>query len=184
MAVLTDEETALIGWVAGAAAMTRSAARNDPTAAEWTHLGTHALLIERGRLFTAPEHPRAALGRAGECWANATYYAEDHEPAVYVEGLVVQPGHAGYGMDTPHAWCAVDSMAIEPSPGWAPGSTYLGLPLADDYRRELQHRYGIGSLLWDSRAARDLMRHGIPDDALVDVGRPVPHLAHQNDWST
>lgn len=151
-----------------------------PKTAEWRHQHVVDLLLVHGRLFsTSPDAVPEWFGEQGACWSNATNYAEDY-PAdvVYVEGLAVVTSMAALGMDTPHAWCATGSTAIDPSPGWHDEPVvYLGVPFTHEFRRHVQRREGVFGLLW-SVVGPDWLRNGLPDDAVAPgMGRPFPELA-------
>jgi hypothetical protein len=177
----TAEQAALIGWAVGAVELAHphARARSGGQLDGWRFAGTAALILALGRLFDAPAAPLppAERGDPDTWWANAAEYAAARPGLAYVEGWAAPPNGARLGMHQPHAWCAVDLAAVEPTRGWNPGTTtYLGVPMTPDYVRHLHDEFGPGPLLWDSPAAAELCRTGVPDDALVDVGRPLPDL--------
>ncbi|MBE1580516.1 hypothetical protein ACFORH_39065 [Amycolatopsis roodepoortensis] len=151
----------------------RMSAAGSPEASGWRYPGPAALLAAEGRLFTpaVTPVPDERLGKTGECWFNASVFADDHPGAVYVEGWAM----AVTGWEEKHAWCGVGETAIEPTAGWAGATVYLGIPFSAEFRRRLYERYGVGSILWEVEVSREYFREGFPPGAIVaGVGRGLP----------
>lgn len=110
----------------------------------------------------------------GAGYANADRRA-DSCSEVYVEGLAT-PAFLEI-LPLEHAWCAAGNVAVDPT--WPDGVSYFGVPLTDDYRQHLRQATGEDSLLW-SPAVLELLRHGLPDGAVAEVGRPIPPARKQS----
>ncbi|MFK0250175.1 hypothetical protein ACIQUM_36200 [Amycolatopsis azurea] len=184
MTDLVDEDAASEGerWLSriavGLAEMGRVSAANGPESKRWRYPGQAALLAAEGRLFTPASEPvpDGRLGALGECWFNASVFADDHPGAVYVEGWAM----AVLGFEMPHAWCAVGDTAIEPTAGWAGPVVYLGVPFSAAFRRQQYERYGVGSILWEAEVSREWFRDGFPPGAIAEgVGRPLPPVENR-----
>ncbi|MGH9057930.1 MAG: hypothetical protein ACRDZY_00205 [Acidimicrobiales bacterium] len=171
METLTDDERRLIELVQAKAALTAEnmTTLSPDSAATWRYSSVHALLLAHGRLFTPQVTPPAELGTPRECFHNASDRADTDDSAVYVEGLAVRAGVLG--IDVEHAWCAVGSVAVDPT--WGDGQVYLGVPLRDAFRQRRQQKTEYWTMLW-SPDVLELLRDGLPEDALADVGRPLP----------
>ncbi|MDS0140609.1 MULTISPECIES: hypothetical protein [unclassified Amycolatopsis] len=166
----TANEVALVDWVRRLASVAQQAV----LPSGWRYPNVPAFLAAHGRLFrpTAEPVPSDRRGRVGECWFNAATYA-DRNGVVYVEGWATEV----FGWEIPHAWCASGEEAVEPTSGWEGDFVYLGVPFADEFRRSVHRRNGVGSLLWEFAAAKDLLEFGPPAGAVVpDVGRPLPPI--------
>lgn len=136
--------------------------------AAWAYGSLAELLLERGRLFAAAELPfgeRRLPPR--QCYANAFAMASVRADLVYAEGYAVCDVGDGALLHFQHAWC-VDPDGVVVDPTWdTPGEAYLGLPLGP---RVGPPAHGPG-LIHEVGDLVDVLMHGLPADALVDVGR-------------
>ncbi|ONF73960.1 hypothetical protein [Amycolatopsis keratiniphila] len=174
MAELTEDERHLIAWARGLAAAAKSNTAHDSAAAGWRYHSVAELLLDVGRLFTPQALPAADLGEMGRCYLNATLYATDHPAVFYAEGLAVRAGCLGISDE--HAWCAAGAAALDPT--WPDGQVYLGVPVTGAWRHARQQATKCVSLLWGP-PVKTLLRDGLPEDALADVGRPLPDEARR-----
>ena len=136
----------------------------------WQFVSLAHLLLEHGRLFTPA--PLATPYRplpAGQCYANAFAMAAARPELVYVEGYGVCD-YDGDLIHFHHAWCATaDGTVVDPT--WPePGDVYVGLPIGP---HKGAPRLGPG-LIHEPVQLHDVLREGLPADALVDVGEPLP----------
>jgi hypothetical protein len=168
---LTGDERTLLDWIrVQAAGLAEIASDFAPgSRVGWRYSSVHELLLAHGRFFTPRATSPTALGQPRECYNNASTRADADDSAVYVEGLAVNAD--SLCLDVGHAWCASGAVAVDPT--WADGRAYLGVPLVDAFRRHRQAKTGYWSVLW-SPDAHELLRDGVPDDAVADVGRPLP----------
>ncbi|MCX2182661.1 hypothetical protein KV205_19310 [Streptomyces sp. SKN60] len=142
-----------------------------PGTAGWRHPSQYHLLLEHGRRFTAMPSPPDLVGMPDRlCYSNAARYARAHrsEGLLYAEGLALT--HEGLDFHLPHAWVVrSDGAVLDPTWNDAPGRAYIGVAVTD---MDLWP-YDGGGLLSDFERALPLMRDGIPDGVLADVGRPL-----------
>lgn len=164
MSELSEAEHLVLDWIRQLATVAERNTRHT-AAAGWRYRSPAELLLQRGRLFT-PSPALAELGPAKACYRNASAYADSRDDALYVEGIAA----CALNLCLEHAWSAAGSAALDPT--WPDGHAYLGLPLVDSYRQHRQERTGHHSLLW-SPSVLDILRAGLPEDAIADVGRPV-----------
>jgi len=165
MDTLTDDERHLIDWTHMLAAAAGKHVARYAEVAGPPYRSAYELLLDFGRVFAPRATPPAESTEPGQCVRNASDYADRSDSAVVVEGLAIRAGT--HGMPIEHAWCATGATALDPT--WSDGVAYLGIPFANAFRRRCQQTTGHWSLLW-STTVRDLLRDGIPDDALADIG--------------
>lgn len=165
---LTTGERSLLQWASQISSVAISNQRLGARATTWRYNSVAELLLRAGRLFTPAPFPEEQRGPDGQCFTNASAYADETQ-AVYVEGLAACENILEIHFE--HAWCAGDDKAIDPT--WTAGAAYLGIPVTNDYRRHRQETTGSMSLL-SAPAVFDLLKHGLPAAAIVNIGRPVP----------
>jgi hypothetical protein len=167
--VAAEDEQSLIAWTRALAQVGALNVAAYPEAQDWRYSSVADLIMDWGRLFTPSERPVAERGELGKCYRNASEHADRHASGVYVEGLAMTANT--FGIQFEHAWCAHQDIAVDPT--WTDGVAYLGVPFTADFRLDRQLQTGQWALLW-TNGVQDLLRDGIPDDGLVDVGRPLP----------
>jgi hypothetical protein len=150
----------------------RHGQRHVPRGEVWRYGSWAELVLDRGRSFEpvglVDVVPQAWRGAPTTCYVSAALWSIDAGVA-YVEGWAAT---ALLALGTEHAWCA-DGTATALDPTWPPGrgTAYVGVPFSADYRRRVR----TPSLLTAEHAGGlDLLRAGVPDGALVDVGHPLP----------
>ncbi|MDG6107624.1 hypothetical protein Daura_22980 [Dactylosporangium aurantiacum] len=134
----------------------------------WRFRSFEALLLQHGRIFTAPatEHAADFRGRNGRCYHNAAELS-DASGHAYVEGVA---GASPFPVGVQHAWCVDrNSQVLEPTWPTDQPRIYFGMPVTAAFRRTVSHP----ALLHHHEAGRALLRHGLPAGAQVDVGEPV-----------
>ncbi|WIV52931.1 hypothetical protein [Amycolatopsis nalaikhensis] len=148
----------------------RNNARLWPDLPDRRYSSIEALLLDRGRWFTPADLPPGRpRGPEQRCYANATLHSETYG-LTYTEGFAL----AGSGLYAAHAWCVRPDGAVE-DPTWGgDGLAYLGLPFSAGYLREHEARAGDHPVLFDQhRTGWHLLLHGLPDNALLPLGRPA-----------
>ncbi|WP_071654500.1 hypothetical protein [Mangrovactinospora gilvigrisea] len=142
----------------------------------WVYTSQFDLLLREGRLFTpAPLPDGTEQLDPGWCFTNAAQLATDHPDLqlTYAEGYGSAPIAAGQALHTPHAWAATpDGSALDPTWPHEPGTAFLGLPFADPAM--WPHPLLGRSLLQEPPFLHHLLRSGLPDGLLADLGRPLP----------
>jgi hypothetical protein len=144
----------------------------------WRYNGFAALLLDHGRLFDPGDLPADLdRGEPGTCFASAQANADAHG-VVYVEGMATSGARSW--IDTEHGWCARvgESTALDPT--WhPPGAAYLGVPLHDEFRRDVRALTGAQHVLtFEHPAGWEFVQDGFRDGAVRDdVGRPLPDIA-------
>lgn len=136
------------------------------------------LILSEGRLFLpAPagdDDPVLAPWRAasGDCYRAAAHWAGGGE-MVYVEGWAAATV-AAVGLE--HAWCARPGDPYAYDPSWAPGfaTGYIGLPVHPGWRAQIPHPH---LLTVAHPIGRALLRDGLPPQARVETGLPLPDLS-------
>ncbi|YCK38259.1 hypothetical protein ACNF49_30675 [Actinomadura sp. ATCC 39365] len=164
-------------WVA----MWRSAC--SPQRDGWRFASLAELLLSHGRRFTPASRPPAFVaGPPGTCFATASRWADEHEGLLYVEGMVVAQ-RVPVAFD--HAWCVraeADDQVIDPTLPDGMGVAYLGVALTDGYRCAQQARRGVDAVITgvgiNLADNTEVLRDGLPGDAWVSVGRPLPASVH------
>ncbi|MCP2323646.1 hypothetical protein HDA40_002153 [Hamadaea flava] len=142
-----------------------------PATAGWKYRSFPELVLAEGRLFTpSPTQAVPVEWRAAPstCYVSATLWATQSEIA-YVEGWA-STDLLYFG--TEHAWCAKPGESAALDPTWdEPGQAYLGVAFHPTWRR----RYAVPSLFTvEHEVGRNLLQHGLPDEARIDVGQPLP----------
>ncbi|MBG0825919.1 hypothetical protein HS048_35180 [Planomonospora sp. ID91781] len=178
---MTGSEVPLVQLMAGITAQARMWAAAHATArAAWRHASFAALLLQHGRVFDpAPRPAHLPPDPPGSCFASASRLAGAHEHLIYVEGMVLTTGDP-LGFD--HAWC-VDhgGRVIDSTLPDGRGLTYVGVPPTDAYRRAPQAARASDAVLtvdhvgWQDN--EPVLRHGLPTEAIVELGRPLPSVA-------
>ena len=161
---LTDAEQELITHL-------RQASRRKPPSG-FRYANVLGLLLDVGRLFTPQPWPGGPPpGRPGNCYIDSVLWAaESADGLAYVEGVVWWRFYP-----TEHAWCA-GSSGVVLDPTWSdPGAAYLGLPVHPAAAVDMMRRLGgKHALLTYGPVTLDWPQHGVPDEILIDIGRPVP----------
>lgn len=137
---------------------------------DWVFPTQCHLLLSHGRRFTATPPPSDLVGMPDRyCYSNAAQYALEHRHT----GLVYAEGYAlPYGVDFPlaHAWCVrPDGTVLDPTWDDAAGRAYVGVAIRDPQRWP---RDG-GGVLQDPERGFPLLKGGLPEGALVTLGRPI-----------
>jgi hypothetical protein len=165
-AVLSEVDRALLGDLHA-----RARCLPDPGRG-WRYRGHQALVLAHGRLFTpSPWDPARPKGLPKRCFANALRLAAVDPTLVYVEGYA----HIGL-LPVPHAWCArPDGTVADPTWPDEVCAGYLGIPLATWFVQARMVKTGhLGVLAGDWHDDFWLLRHGLPEAAILAVGRPLP----------
>ncbi|MFF2618532.1 hypothetical protein [Kitasatospora sp. NPDC058046] len=170
----TPTEEELVAYLRQAAAeATTPTAR--PVTECWTYTSQFDLLLREGRLFTpAPLPDGVERLHPGFCFTNAAQAADDHPELhlTYAEGYGTALIDATLALHTPHGWAVTpDGLALDPTWPHEDAGAYLGLPFADPgvWPHPLLGR----SLLQEPPFLEDVLRHGLPDGLLADLGRPI-----------
>jgi hypothetical protein len=137
---------------------------------DYRYPSMYHLLMDKGRWFE-PLEEFAEIDPRGQCYDNALSRCEEDPSLVYVEGLA---STELFVMGTEHAWCGEGYYAIDTTWAIGEGTGYLGLPLTLDFVNHHRKRSGFATVLFpESKTRLEILRHGIPEDALVDdVGVP------------
>ena len=129
----------------------------------YSSLADLVLDLNLGRPYTPAPLPGAVAAVApGRCFAAATQLA-DTAGYTYVEGLALTLD----GMPFDHAWCADgdDIIAIDPSIPSGFVVAYLGVGIADNYRRAEQTRRGTHAVITTDTGGftdnTEALRHGL-----------------------
>ncbi|GAB7101703.1 hypothetical protein JCM4814A_00170 [Streptomyces phaeofaciens JCM 4814] len=141
--------------------------------------GAGDLLLREGRLFSpAPLPDGAERLHPGFCFTNSSQLADEHPELrlTYCEGFGTAPVGAGQALHTPHAWAVTpEGLALDATWPTEPGTAFLGLPFADP--STWPHPLLGRSLLQEPPFLVVVLRSGLPDGLLADLGRPVPRQA-------
>ncbi|MFI1203516.1 hypothetical protein ACH4VR_29490 [Streptomyces sp. NPDC020883] len=170
---LTRTEEQLIAYLHQAAEAIAPSAR--AIAEGWAYTSQFDLLLREGRLFTpAPLPDEVERLHPGFCFTNAAQLANDHPEhrLTYAEGYGTAPITVDQALHTPHGWAVTpEGLALDPTWPHEPGSAYLGLPFADP--NTWPHPLFGRSLIQEPPFLHDVLRSGLPDGLLADLGRPL-----------
>lgn len=140
-----------------------------PARPGWRYGSTAELLLDVGRLFT-PTVWTGEPGTPGNCYVESVSWATAREGA-YVEGAAWGGGYAPHR----HAWHCSPGGDLALDSTWAPsGTAYLGLPVEPRTASALMGDQGWWLLAEDRPVGLRWLEHGVPEDLLVDCGRPLP----------
>ncbi|MGC5365686.1 hypothetical protein ACPXCE_29110 [Streptomyces sp. DT24] len=146
-----------------------------PIVEGWAYTSQFDLLLREGRLFTpAPLPVEVEHLRTGFCFTNAAQLANDHPELqlTYAEGYGTAQIDVTQEPHTPHGWAVTsEGLALDPTWPHEGGSAYLGLPFADPSM--WPHPLFGRSLLQEPPFLHDVLRFGLPDGLLADLGRPI-----------
>jgi hypothetical protein len=147
----------------------------------FAHQSFLELVLASGRVFRkAPRPDGFPRARPGRCFHAASATAEMTGLA-YVEGLALI-GSEQYPFE--HAWVADEKgNALDPSMPDIVPVTYVGLAFDAAFRREQQTLRGTHAVIAvDTDGFLDnteLLRTGLPQGALLDLGEPLPQQEPQ-----
>lgn len=142
----------------------------------WAYTSQYDLLLREGWLFTsAPLPTEAQRLHPGFCFTNAAQLANDHPDLqlTYAEGYgTAQIVGVTQALHTPHGWAVTpEGLALDPTWPHEGSIAYLGLPFADPSM--WPHQLFGRSLLQEPPFLHDVLRCGLPDGLLADLGRPI-----------
>jgi len=153
-------------WLANLRHLDRLAVGHRP---DWRYRSVAALLLDVGRLFTTAARPTGREhGQQGNCYADCALLAGEAPGLVYAEGLAWFGRHP-----VEHAWC-VDTgngSVLDPA-GPQLAAVYVGVPIVGQAAGQLMADLP-GPFTGDGLLLGAWLRHGVPGELLVDVGRPV-----------
>jgi hypothetical protein len=160
-----------------AQAMSRRA--RHPGSDNWAYGSVHDVVLAHGRVFepaALPDNVYPALPGHG---SKAAAILADQLAAVYVEGLALLPDDRTV---IEHAWCATfTGHVIDPNLAGESAAAYLGLAFTMKFRRDtLARAAGTRPILLSGQDGRchnlDLLEHGLPAQAVLEIGKPLPKL--------
>ncbi|MEU9413610.1 hypothetical protein AB0E08_49075 [Streptomyces sp. NPDC048281] len=164
----TAAEDGLIHHIRQHAELSEAAHR---TPEDWSYPSSFHLLLALGRRFTPTPSPDDLIGMPDRlCYSNAARYALAHrnEDLVYAEGFALT--HHQFDIALPHAWTVrPDGTVLDPTWDDLPGRAYVGIAIADPGLWPVDG----GGLLQDFHRLKPLLRSGIPQTALAQLGRPL-----------
>ncbi|MGW1155992.1 hypothetical protein ACWD45_32515 [Streptomyces rubiginosohelvolus] len=171
---LAQAEEELIAYLRQAAEAIAPTAQ--PIVEGWAYTSQYDLLLREGRLFTpAPLPAEAQRLHPGFCFTNAAQLANDHPELqlTYAEGYgAARIVGAAQTLHTPHGWAVTsEGLALDPTWPYEGASAYLGLTFADPSM--WPHQLVGRSLLQEPPFLREVLRSGLPDGLLADLGRPI-----------
>lgn len=170
---LSQAEEQLVAYLSQVAEAVPPTAR--PIVEGWTYTSQFDLLLREGRFFTpAPLPIEVERLRPSLCFTNAAQLANDHPELqlTYAEGYGAAQIDVTQALHTPHGWAVTsEGLALDPTWPHEGCSAYLGLPFADPgmWPHPLLGR----SLLQEPPFLHDVLRFGLPEGLLADLGRPI-----------
>jgi hypothetical protein len=142
----------------------------------WRYDSFAELVLDLGRVFIpAPFPDDQQRGYPGQCFRNAARYA-DVTDLTYVEGVVLTQ-QLPFGFD--HAWTAAgDGRAVDPSLPDRMAVAYIGVPVTPVFRKAQQAARNVDAVFAQAPGGwtenDEVLRTGVPAEALVDTGGPLP----------
>ncbi|MFD3959603.1 hypothetical protein ACFWRG_34600 [Micromonospora tulbaghiae] len=173
-AALVAAEGSLITHIRRHAELISQAGNRIPD--DWKYESSFHMLLALSRRFTPAPHPKGMIGMPeGACYSNSAQYARDHQDQglAYAEGFALT---AEDGCYVPHAWTVrPDGTVLDPTWDDDPRRAYIGIPVADTSLWPFDGR----GIVHDFHRNLPLLRDGLPENALADLGRPLSTDAPQ-----
>ena len=143
----------------------------------WAYRSFHDAVLAHGRIFEPAQLPDDVYPALAGHACRAAAIVADQRAQIYVEGLALLPDGRTV---IEHAWCA-DWLGrvIDPNLGGSSAAAYLGLAFPLRFRGTAPaSASGPWSIMTaDIEAAGpahlELLRHGFPPGALVEIGAPL-----------
>ncbi|WP_316528362.1 hypothetical protein [Kitasatospora brasiliensis] len=144
-------------------------------------LTVEAVVLAQGRLQTPSPWPvgMPRRGNGGAGFPNAWRIARRSPGLAYTEGYVIEED----GTVSRHAWCA-DSRGRALDPTWPDGRArgYAGIAMATGWVAAVQWRTCtrtrfsgvLDATVQHTRDADRVLTYGVPPEALLALGRPLP----------
>jgi len=158
-----------------ARAMSRRA--RHPGSDGWAYGSIHDVVLDQGRVFDPAPLPDNVYPALPGHSSKAAAILADRLAAVYVEGLALLPDARTV---IEHAWCTTfTGDVIDPNLAGDSAAAYLGVAFTMRFRRDtLARAAGTRPILLSGQDGRphnlDLLEHGLPTEAVLKIGKPLP----------